>query len=354
MDSITHQWLAPLLIADKKTLWVVDEHFSELGMTVNGALQAITNRFDTAEALKANVAAHFCDFDFSIFDESSFEQIVYRISKEKPIAHHVINQSARLLVDGGELHLLGAKGEGIKGYIDRAAKLFGASKDYEKLSGDIWAGCIKFSRNHLDTSKALDDKQYSILREAISHRDTQFISKPGVFGWNKIDAGSAYLVENFTLFSADLKNFKQALDLGCGYGFLSCQLNSHFEHIVATDNNAAALSACAANFSTMNINGVVVPSDAGSELETNRFDLILCNPPFHSGFSTNSNLTHKFVQNASRLLSDQGVACFVTNLHIPTERIASQWFSDVEFVAQNAHFKLVRLTVPKKGENKPL
>ena len=29
MDSITRQWLSPLLSNNKKTLWIVDEHFTE-------------------------------------------------------------------------------------------------------------------------------------------------------------------------------------------------------------------------------------------------------------------------------------------------------------------------------------
>jgi 16S rRNA (guanine1207-N2)-methyltransferase len=46
--------------------------------------------------------------------------------------------------------------------------------------------------------------------------DEQFISRPGVFGWDKADQGSQLLLQHIP------RNLSgRGADFGCGYGFLS-------------------------------------------------------------------------------------------------------------------------------------
>ena len=137
------------------------------------------------------------------------------------------------------------------------------------------------------------------------------------------------------------------LDLGCGYGFLS--VNAHqkgVDSILATDNNAAAVIACQQNFDRLGIKGAVVADDCAAN-QDERFDLVLCNPPFHQGFSVEGELTDRFLARAARLTARNGMALFVTNMFIPLERKAKGVFAGVDTFADNGSFKLVRLTRPK-------
>uniref|UniRef100_UPI0035E455A9 class I SAM-dependent methyltransferase n=1 Tax=Aliamphritea hakodatensis TaxID=2895352 RepID=UPI0035E455A9 len=174
-----------------------------------------------------------------------------------------------------------------------------------------------------------------------------YSSKPGVFGWNKIDKGSEFLIEQLSLFTERLKQSpNRILDLGCGYGYLAMNCSSDDCFVTATDNNATALLACEENFSRHNINGEVIPANCAEGI-SDRFPMVICNPPFHQGFSVVGDLTDTFLRATRRRLENDGIAAFVVNLHIPLERKASVHFDRVETIADNGSFKLVLLAKPK-------
>jgi 16S rRNA (guanine1207-N2)-methyltransferase len=114
------------------------------------------------------------------------------------------------------------------------------------------------------------------------------------------------------------------------------------ERRVATDNNAAALLAMARNAEYYALPVEVVADDCGGQLAPG-FDLILCNPPFHQGFSVDGALTDKFLRQTRRLLSAQGMAVFVVNQFIALERAAQKYFRVIEPAGRNPSFKLIRL-----------
>src|SRR5690606_23499197 len=163
-------------------------------------------------------------------------------------------------------------------------------------------------------------------------------------GWNKVDQGSALLIAQLHKFLPSMPRApERMLDLGCGYGYLSLMAaDLPLKQRVLTDNNAAALIAARANCAANSIAAEIIAADAGSELEPG-FDLILCNPPFHQGFSIDGDLTDKFLTSAKRLLVRGGVALFVVNQFIPLERKAQELFSKVELVTQEQGFKVVSL-----------
>ena len=135
------------------------------------------------------------------------------------------------------------------------------------------------------------------------------------------------------------------LDLGCGYGYLTIAAAKSFpiKRWLLTDNNCAALAVAAENLTINGLAGEVIAADAGSGIKE-PVDLLLCNPPFHQGFSIDGDLTDKFLASASRLLSPKGVALFVVNQFIPLERKAERLFREVKTLADNGSFKIIQLT----------
>ena len=326
-----------------RILWLTDENIGHAPCAAQPNVTVIGNRLDTIERLQASGwQASFNDFELSELPANSFDRIIYRVSKEKAVVHYLINESKTLLREGGELVLIGEKNDGIRTYSRKAEQYLNGEKLEEK-HGDMWVAHLTCN---LEAEERLPDQEYEELR-LLDVDNHSFYSKPCLFGWNKVDKGSRFLVENLAamLGGSGGHKAKHALDLGCGYGYLSQFADQYAEQITATDNNAAAIKASLRNLNTAS--ATVVASNAGDTLTANSFDLILCNPPFHAGFDIEGDLTDLFLRAVARLLTPEGVACFVVNQHIPLERKAQSLFAQVNTHADNGHFKLVKLQYPK-------
>lgn len=301
--------------------------------------RVLSNRWDVAEqARTAGLDTRFSDFDLSEWNESP-GTIAYRVSKEKPVVHHILNEARRLLASDGHLILAGEKSEGIKGYASKMAKLFGQETRAHKEGKQYYCNTVQSDPSA--EWEPLEDQNYCAIREVACQNGVRIHGKPGIFGWDRIDAGSAMLVAQLPeLLGAAA--CKRLLDLGCGSGYLAALASQYTQEVVATDNNAAALTVTARTFATNRINGLVVAGDCGDRVEP-AFDLILCNPPFHQGFEHSGDLTRRFLQAAARLLHRQGQALFVVNAFIGLETLAIQYFSDCQVVARDRSFKVIRL-----------
>jgi 16S rRNA (guanine1207-N2)-methyltransferase len=348
MDKSVALLLQKLSQQQGNWLLIADENWYSVDWTtvrdMDGKTPVVSsNRFDIAKAAEtAGVDCTFDDFDFSSLAAATFDGLLFRISKERATNHHIFNCARHVLKPSAILYLGGEKRDGIKTYVKQISALFGNPTSTEK-NGTVYTAAIK--RLNL-ADKRLDDKQYTQLRSLQPVIDLPYYSKPGIFGWDKIDRGSDFLIEHLPIF---LEYFKQSpqslLDLGCGYGYLSLRASEFgFKRIVATDNCAAALLAAQKNLDSIEgIDCDVIPSDAGDQI-TESFDSILCNPPFHSGFTVDNALTTKFLHHSRQRLKPSGQALFVVNSFIPLEQKATLYFKHVKQLANNGAFKLLVLS----------
>lgn len=301
----------------------------------------LSNRFDIAErGRRAGLNSFFSDFDFSPWVPGDLDLIACRIAKEKAVVHHIANRACDLLAPGGRLVLTGAKNEGIKTFAKTLSARLGSAPVLEK-HGNAYRAVLERGTT---PGPALDDQSYTQLREILELDGMPVVSKPGLFGWDRIDAGSALLAAQLPAFLTGFPRPPHSLvDLGCGYGYLSLMATRQGPlAITATDNCAAALDACRENFARHRLPGEMVAADAGKGI-SGRFDALLCNPPFHQGFGENRQLTETFLAAARRLLTRKGRALFVVNRFVPLEKLAGQWFGQVETVAEDRSFKVVAL-----------
>lgn len=351
MSDFAFNLLAAALNNDDRAsiVWVVDENLApaELRQVVaKPQLQAITNRIDICNNLQAcGIPVQLSDFTFTDIPQYSCDAIYFRVSKEKAIVHHVVNLAARYLKVGGELVLAGCKNEGIKTYTDKAASYLGGSVD--KQRGKKTAMLNSIAKGD-EVGSPLDDKNYTesieLSNSGSDNQTTDLFSKPGLYGWNKIDKGSELLISVLPDILEELPGKPQSVvDIGCGYGYLSIKARQFLSaRFVATDNNVAAVDMCKKNFSRYKVDGEVVLADCAQGIN-HHFDLVLCNPPFHQGFSVEGDLTQRFIGAAKRLLAKGGAAVFVVNSFIPLERKAQSFFSAVETIANNGSFKILLL-----------
>jgi 16S rRNA (guanine1207-N2)-methyltransferase len=346
MTDASTSWLIQQIIqhSNSQSIWFTDENVLKQLPDAKSWLHKpafVTNRWDIAQhATDLGFIAEFSDFDLTTIADNSADHIFYRISKEKQVVHHLINQAQRILKTGGVLWISGQKNEGVKTYIEKACVLFSCLKKIQKDGMSYSSQLVKGNF----CGQLLEDENYHLLRTCVQINGVDVLSKPGQFGWNKIDQGSEFLIAEVTqLLKTQPSTFEYCLDLGCGYGYLTIASRSFpVKNRMLTDNNAAALITARANCTQLKIPAVILASDAGQHLK-NKFDLILCNPPFHQGFSVDGDLTDKFLRNTQQLLTQNGVAYFVVNQFIALEKKASVFFKHVKLVAKNKSFSVFEL-----------
>jgi len=346
--------------APARVLWIADENIpleTVQALSAFESLTLITNRYDLAEIAKQaltgkNASVHYSDFDFAEPEiaNTRYHTIFYRISKERPIVHWILNHSVQLLVSGGQLILAGQKNDGIKGYVNKCNKNLGLSGSSKKYGNSYLSELLYSYRSGENTPELLDHKNYASTRKIGEVFDMDLYSKPGIYGWEKIDEGSRLLTEQFygwTQLNQDRDKLPHctAIDLGCGYGYLSLALHAYgIANITATDNNAAAIALTYYNLKQAGAeNFNVIAANCGDRIVT-KADIILCNPPFHQGFGVDEKLTRSFVQAALRLLKPSGTAFFVVNAFIPLEKIAGRVFQTCNQLTNNGKFKVLELS----------
>jgi 16S rRNA (guanine1207-N2)-methyltransferase len=342
------------------TLWFADENAQPLleFIPYDEHLTIVTNRFDIyQQATIKKIKVVFSDFNSDDYPAKKFQKIVYRISKEKALVHNIINQSVLLITEPPFAHsastantcliITGFKNEGIKSYADKIKSTIRAQGTLKKYGGCY---CGEFSRLLKNTQ--LDDKNYANLKKVIIDNNkttnasaASFYSKPGVFGWNKIDKGTELLLASLKklMHNHELKPSK-VLDLGCGYGWIFLNIDQYgFENITATDNNAAAIIAAQKNAQVMKTSTTTIASDCADTIEDS-FDLILCNPPFHQGFQHTQTLTDKFIRACCQKAKKNGHVLLVTNEFVAFDRLAKRLFTHKKTLLKEQGFKVTLLT----------
>ena len=132
-----------------------------------------------------------------------------------------------------------------------------------------------------------------------------FFSDNGVFAKNKIDYGSAFLID--TILKKEKREINDILDVGCGYGFLGIVL-AKFWHCSCTlvDVNKRALHLAERNIKENKVKGNIIESN-GYENVSKKYDLIVTNPPIRAG----KKVVLDILGNASSYLNNDGSVWFV-------------------------------------------
>ena len=166
-----------------------------------------------------------------------------------------------------------------------------------------------------------------------------FLSRPGVFAWDRVDAASAMLAQALP---NDLGG--RVADLGAGWGYLSMQVLARCPTIVSLDlyeADARALALAEANLADAPVPVTCHWHDVAAGV-AERFDAIVCNPPFHAGRAAEPALGQGFIAVAARALKPGGRFYMVANRGLPYEPLLKANFASFETLADNNKFRVSR------------
>jgi 16S rRNA (guanine1207-N2)-methyltransferase len=168
----------------------------------------------------------------------------------------------------------------------------------------------------------------------------RYLSRPGLFAWDRIDNASALLAAQLP---GDLSG--RAADLGAGYGYLSAELLARNPRITAIDvyeAEARALSVARVNLAeaSKRVEIGFHWHDVTSGLRE-RYDVIVSNPPFHQGRADQPDLGKAFIVAAAQALNPGGRLWLVANRHLPYEAMLASQFATTRAVAVQDGFKVI-------------
>lgn len=166
----------------------------------------------------------------------------------------------------------------------------------------------------------------------------EIFALPAVFSSAELDNGTKLLLSTFN--KADRLNGK-VLDLGCGAGVIGVTLKQQFSSIKLTmsDIHAMAIESSNRTLAENQLEGDVIASDVFSHI-TDRFDLIVSNPPFHNGIDTAYEAVESLIIQAKNHLTKGGELRIVANAFLPYPDLLDKAFGTHEVLAKSTKFKV--------------
>lgn len=178
--------------------------------------------------------------------------------------------------------------------------------------------------------------------------DGRFVSRPGLFAWDRIDPASALLAAQLP---DDLCG--RGADLGAGFGYLAHHVLTRCPAVTAMDLFEAQSRAL--ELARINLAGFAdrvalgfhwhdVTTGIGSG-----YDFIVTNPPFHIDRYDQPGLGRAFIVAAGQALRPGGRLFLVANRHLPYEAALGEGFGEVRTRVQSGGFKVIEAVKGRAG-----
>ena len=161
-------------------------------------------------------------------------------------------------------------------------------------------------------------------------------SQPGLFSWDRLDPGTALLLEQLPALAG------RGADFGCGIGILAkaALASSKVKAVTLVDIDRRAVEAARRNVEDARAEIRWADLKGGMAGLAN-LDFVVMNPPFHLGGVEDQGLGQGFLQRAAAVLRRSGVLWLTANRHLPYETVLKPLFSRVETRAEARGFKII-------------
>lgn len=268
--------------------------------------------------------------------EGSFALTLALPPRQRDEARYLLARAVTLTTAGGIIVAAATNTEGARSI----------EADFAKLTGDVVSLFKNKSRvfwvvldpERIDRVLLQEWLALGAPRRLVG--DDRFLTQPGLFAWDRIDAGSALLAKHLP---SDLNGV--GADLGCGFGYLGAEILARDAGISELDCYEAervALDLACEN---------LTPLAAGVKLDflwhdvttglRGTYDFIVSNPPFHTGRADRVDLGQAFIIAGAKALKPGGRMFIVANQHLPYEATFAAHVARHRIIATADGYKII-------------
>ncbi len=253
--------------------------------------------------------------------------------------HYALEIAAYALKPGGRLYAQGAKDRGVLSLAKRMQALFGNVETLEIHKGDRVVRSLQMAAWGAQTAASRAQIAAWHPQGVPLHVDAPTPSLTP-FAEGKLDEGTRLLLESLEVRVTDV-----ALDMGCGAGFIGCHMArlATKGQVTMVDASLVAVEEARHRVEQSGLtNAQVLSSDGTQAVSSQRFDLVVTNPPFHIGGIQTTKIGERFIREAAQVLRPRGRFYLVANRFLKYESTMRSVFKTVEEVGGDTRFKVLR------------
>ncbi|MBX4209254.1 class I SAM-dependent methyltransferase [Candidatus Parcubacteria bacterium] len=304
------------MIKENLPLELLNKHIAELGLAEPLHIESDNDLFRKTEA-PARSAVVF-------------------LPKSKALIDMTLALVSGMVAENGTIVLAGSNDAGIRS----------AKAAYEKNIGPVERKIVgNHSALYIGSNKRLGAVGgRKTWRDFLSfspliYKDTalEAANLPGVFSAGELDEGTKLLLDHIPY------DKRSVLDVGCGAGVIGAiyKKKNPAADVTMTDSSMLAIEAAKETLKKNGIEANVTISNVFSNVE-GAFDLVLCNPPFHSGVQTDYSFIERFAAGAKQRLKPDGEVYVVANSFLSYKDTLEKHIGPTEIVADDKKFKVFR------------
>jgi len=261
-----------------------------------------------------------------------YDVVLSHLPRGRGVMERLIHDAARALKPGGRFYLVAHKRAGVKGAIAYASQVLGRAGVVRQKRGYHVALATKERPQTLEARE-----NFSSLEIVLDGLPTTFVSQPGVFAWDRLDDGTAALIR-----AMEIHPGETVLDLGCGTGLLALVAARRGGRVTAVDADLRAVESTRRTLAANQVAGEVLISDCAQAVLDRRFDVVVCNPPFHQGVGVAYDVARQMVRDAATVLRPGGRFYLVSNAFIRYERETKGRFATVDEIFNDRRYRVLR------------
>ena len=273
----------------------------------------------------------------------SADVVTIRIPREALPLRQLLRDAFEVLRVGGRCFIAGANDEGAKSAARLLHELFGNSAVLAHKSGHRIVIATKNAATPTNTadfdSPYLDPATCHACDVTLRCHAFTVYSRPGVFSWDHLDEATETLATVMRIESGE-----SVLDIGCGAGALGtlAALLTPTGRVAMVDADTEAVRSATRTAEAAGAGNVtVLESDVADAVIDQRFDVVVTNPPFHTGKATDLALPLRFVADAWTVLEPGGRLYLVANRTLPYERAIRERFGNMSVAHDGPRFKVL-------------
>lgn len=270
--------------------------------------------------------------------------VALRLPRAADELRMLAHAAARLLELDGSLLLYGARDEGAASASSRIEDVF---ETVETVGTGKRCRVLLARSPRVGSARGRIEDWVVGFDAGLEELGRPWMSFPGVFANGRLDGGTTLLIETLPA----VPDGARVLDFGCGHGVLGATVaaRSRGVNVAYLDVDALALEAV-----RRNVPGArTILSDGWDGMGEGAWDVIVSNPPWHTGKSETLRVMDELVSGATARMATGGSLALVTQRRLPVESMLQKAFVDVSIIGDGGAWRVWRARSAIQGRREP-